>query len=207
MLRVLKNACRPFSLLIIVGFFIPAVGFAQLPISFGVKGGWPLSYALSDSSGPGLSRFYSGSREFIVGPMVELRLPLRISVEADALYHPFNVTEGSTNGSTVLADTSYSVWEFPIIAKYHFGGHVLDPFVGAGPEFRTRPGGLFSQNITKISNDGFVLSAGLDFKLKIIRISPEIRYTHWGSDNAAAATMAAVSSNQNQGAFLIGLTF
>ena len=198
---------RPLSLLIFLGLLLPAAGLAQLPISFGVKGGWPLSYALSDSSGPGLSRFYSDSREFIVGPMVELRLPLRVSVEADALYHPFSVTEGTSGSSTVISNTSYSVWEFPIIAKYHFGGHVLDPFVGAGPEFRTQPGGLFSQNITKISHDGFVLSAGLDFKLKIIRISPEIRYTHWGSDNAASAPIAAVSSNQNQGAFLIGLTF
>jgi hypothetical protein len=43
--------------------------------------------------------------------------------------------------------------------------------------------------------------------LKIIRISPEIRYTHWGSDNAASAPIAALNSNQNQAAFLIGLTF
>lgn len=202
-----KNTKRPLSLLIFFGLLLPAAGFAQLPISFGVKGGWPLTDALSDSNGPGLSRFYSNSREFIVGPMVELRLPFRLSVEADALYHPFNVTEGATNSSTVLSNNSYSVWEFPIIAKYHFGGHVLDPFVGAGPEFRTQPGGLFSQNITKISNNGFVLTAGLDIKLKIIRISPEIRYTHWGSDNAASAPIAAVSSNQNQVALLIGLTF
>jgi outer membrane protein W len=202
-----KNIKRPLPLLIFLGLLLPIAGFAQLPISLGVKGGWPLTYALSDSNGPGLTRFYSNSREFIVGPMVELRLPLRLSVEADALYHPFNVTTGSTNGSAVLSDTSYSVWEFPILVKYHFGGHFLDPFVGVGPEFRTQPGGLFSQNITNISSGGLVLAAGLDFKLKIIRISPEIRYTHWGGDSAPAAPVATVSSNQNQAAFLVGLTF
>jgi hypothetical protein len=203
-----KNIIRPFHLLISLGLLLPITGFAQLPISLGVKGGWPLTYALSDSNGPGLTRFYSNSREFIVGPMVELRLPLRFSVEADALYHPFNVTIGSTNSSTVLSDTSYSVWEFPILVKYHFGGHFLDPFVGVGPEFRTQPGGLFSQNTTNISSGGFVLAGGLDFKLKIIRISPEIRYTHWGGDSAPAGTAAAaVSSNQNQAAFLVGLAF
>jgi hypothetical protein len=202
-----KNLIRPLHLLIFIGLLLPIAGFAQLPISLGVKGGWPLTYALSDSNGPGLTRFYSNSREFIVGPMVELRLPLRFSVEADALYHPFNVTTASTNSSTVLSDTSYSVWEFPILVKYHFGGHFLDPFVGAGPEFRTQPGGLFSQNFTNISRDGFVLAGGLDFKLKIIRISPEIRYTHWGGDSASAAPAATVSSNQNQAALLVGISF
>jgi outer membrane protein W len=199
-----KYKTQPLLILIFLGLLMPLGAFAQLPISLGVKGGWPLTYALSDSNGPGLTRFYSNSREFIVGPMVELRLPFRLSVEADALYHPFDVT---TNTSNVISDTSYSVWEFPILAKYHFGGRFLDPFVGVGPEFRTRPGGLFSQNITNISNNGFVLTAGLDLKLKLIRISPEIRYTHWGSDSAATAPVTAVSSNQNQAALLIGLTF
>jgi hypothetical protein len=198
---------RPFPLLIFFGLLMPIAGFAQLPISLGVKGGWPLTYALSDSNGPGLTRFYSKSREFIVGPMVELRLPFRLSVEADALYHPFNVTTASTNSSTVLSDTSYSVWEFPILAKFHFGGPLLDPFVGAGPEFRTQPGGLINQNIAKISRDGFVLAAGLDFKLKIIRISPEIRYTHWGGDGVTPTTVATANSNQNQAALLVGITF
>lgn len=143
----------------------------------------------------------------MVGPMVELRLPFRLSVEADALYHPFNVTTAATGSSTTLSDTSYSVWEFPILAKFHFGGPVLDPYVGAGPEFRTQPGGLISQNIAQISRDGFVLAGGLDIKLKIIRLSPEIRYTHWGADSPTATSIASVSSNQDQAAFLIGLTF
>jgi hypothetical protein len=201
---MLKNNSRPLFSLILCGLLLPASGVAQLPISLGVKGGWPLTYALSDSNGPGLTRFYSKSREFMVGPMVELRLPLRFSVEADALYHPFNV---ATSSASVLSETSYSVWEFPILAKYHFGGRLLDPFVGAGPEFRTRPGGLISRNITNISRDGFVLAAGLDFKLKIIRISPEIRYTRWMSDSAATAPAAAVTSNQNQAALLVGISF
>jgi len=194
--------------LTILGLAVPTVCLAQLPIGVGVKGGWPLTYALSDSNGPGLTRFYSKSREFIVGPMVELRLPLGFSVEADALYHPFNVTTGSTNSSTVFSDTNYSVWEFPILAKYHFGGRVLDPYIGAGPEFRTRPNGLVRQNITSISRNGFVLAAGLDFKLKLIRIAPEIRYTRWTDDSSTPVPPATpVSSNQNQAALLVGVTF
>ena len=35
---------------------------------------------------------FSASKNYVVGPMVELNLPFGLAVEADALYRPLNVT-------------------------------------------------------------------------------------------------------------------
>ena len=56
------------------------------------------------------------------------------------------------------------------------------------------------------TNKGVVLGAGLEFNLHLIRVSPEIRYTRWGSANLGALT-DVLRANQNQAEVLIGITF
>jgi hypothetical protein len=50
------------------------------------------------------------------------------------------------------------------------------------------------------TTDGFVAGGGIDFHLLFLRISPEIRYTHWVDQQLAYLT------NQNQAEFLVGIT-
>src|SRR5438552_9285058 len=88
--------------------FLPSLAFSQRLISFGVKGGVPLTDALSQSR----------SKNYVIGPMVELKLPLGFAIEADALYRPLNYTLASyTFGSsgTRTYDDIGSI-EFPILA-------------------------------------------------------------------------------------------
>jgi hypothetical protein len=72
---------------------------AQFPLSVGVKGGVPLTNPLGTaqgafSFGPGApteTLMPETSKTYLVGPMVEFRLPLRFSVEADGLFHPIAI--------------------------------------------------------------------------------------------------------------------
>ncbi len=62
---------------------------------------------------------------------------------------------------------------------------------------------------TELSNDttrGFVIGGGVDVKVLLIHISPEVRYTRWGSAHFIDP-IGLISSKQNQAEFLVGITF
>jgi hypothetical protein len=94
--------------------------------------------------------------------------------------------------------------EFPILLKAHFlHTPIVKPYVEAGPIFR-----YVATNVSYVSSNGFALGAGADFKLRLVRVGPELRYSHWGSDSASALLNASLPpSNKNQVEFLIGLSF
>jgi hypothetical protein len=52
-----------------------------------------------------------------------------------------------------------------------------------------------------------VFGGGLEVKLGILRITPEFRYTRWGSENFRDPVAALLRSNKNQGDFILGVTF
>jgi outer membrane protein with beta-barrel domain len=185
--------------------FIASVGaFAQLPFSVGVKVGVPLTDAFNKTTfGPDFTE-YSDSKNYIVGPMVELKLPFHLSVEADALYRPLNLTASSPAGKT---SSDYSSWEFPILAKFHFSFPIVKPYFEAGPSFRAT-----SDKIGHLSNNGITVGVGADVKAILIRVSPEFRYTHWASDSfpdviPLALPTTYIASKQDQVEFLVGLSF
>jgi len=178
--------------------------FAAQLVSVGVKAGVPFTNAFSgDTYGttPNIFRSTSGDTSYIVGPMGEIHLILGLSVEADALYRPLhlNVQDGSGNP---LADHSYASWEFPILAKWRFPFPVLKPYLEGGPSFRA----IGDTASNYLSNDGITFGVGLELHLSRVRIGPELRFTHWGSD-ATGASANGFSSNQNQGEFLVGFSF
>ena len=92
---------------------------AQDRISVGVKGGIPLNdpfadrtfnYIIATIGNPfgqasvisGSTRTYSGSRSFVIGPSIEVQLPLGLSVEVDALYRPLYLTTQQTTTIPLL---------------------------------------------------------------------------------------------------------
>jgi hypothetical protein len=51
---------------------------------------------------------------------------------------------------------------------------------------------------------GVVVGGGVEISAALMRISPEVRYTHWASQHFAGYL---INSNANQAEFLLGITF
>ena len=180
-----------------------SVGLSQ--ISFGVKGGIPLNDAYYDYK----SLLNSGTatnpttQRFLVGPTLEVHLPLRFSFEADALYRRSGFDYSRTTTSAAVHDVVRNL-EFPLLVKWEVTPGPIRPFVDAGVSFRHV---FLSDNLgltTKPNTTGGVLGAGITLKAGPVRISPEIRYTRWGS---TALELPSFRSVRNQGDFLLGFTF
>jgi hypothetical protein len=196
---------------ILVALLALAWGVSAQPISVGIRGGVPVTDAFSTvltTSGNNFVKSFSNSKEYEIGPMIELHLPFGLAVEADALYHPLNLaTEISASPGPhpglYQYSTNFNSWEFPILAKYHILPlPLVKPYVEAGPAFRA-----LSQGASYLSGHGFAVGGGVEVKLFRLRLEPEIRYTHWGSDTPSAMISGATPSNTNQAAILLGISF
>jgi hypothetical protein len=200
------------TFLFVSALLAPISAFAQVPfpIGLGVKGGSSLTDAFSDRTvtiGPTAARTYSPERDFIVGPMLEVRLPMGVSVEADALYRPLhlNAALSSLGSSSFTSSRNVNSWEFPILLKYHMGTPILKPFIEVGPSFRHVS--EFPDDSPHLSTKGLALGAGVEAHVLFIRVSPEFRYTHWGSDSNGSSSAFNPNSHSNQVEFLVGLSF
>jgi Outer membrane protein beta-barrel domain len=194
-------------------FVFSTASFAQIlgPVSIGVKAGIPITDAFYNTTlSPGQS-LYSNSQNYILGPSIELRLPYRASVEFDALYRPLTFgtsTATVVNGRPVLSRTStdLSSWEFPVLFKYHLvseqSERYMKPYVELGPSFRTG-----ARQLSYLSGTGVTAGIGVDFKVPLVRLSPEFRYTHWSGDSAHTVATVPLSSRQDQVEFLFGISF
>ncbi|HLG97523.1 MAG TPA: hypothetical protein VKX49_14515 [Bryobacteraceae bacterium] len=178
-------------------------------LSIGIKSGVPLTDAFSDQTAHGVDtivRTFSSSKNFVIGLVVELGLPLGFAVEADALYRPLDLTIDNTvlPNVTTRSVTDIASWEFPILGKYYFF-HTpgLHPYVEAGPIFRR-----VGHEAPYLSSAGAALGGGVNIQIWKLRIMPELRYSRWGHDAAANATALITAPSQlNQVEFLIGIGF
>jgi opacity protein-like surface antigen len=194
------------------------------PLSFGIRAGVPLTDFI-DSVNSGNSVVTSTTHRYIVGPSLELRLPAGFGVEVDALYRrlnynaSFNLVDVFTNNQT-----TGNAWEFPLLVKYRVATPLIKPYIDAGLAFDTLSGlkqtvvstvapnrqtTTTTNNPSELKNStttGFVIGFGADIHALVLHISPEIRYTRWGSSHFTIPNGAAIS-NQNQAEFLVGFTF
>ena len=222
------------KLTILLIFSSTAVFAQPVSFSYGLKGGLPLTDLVDTVSGS-RTTVTSVTNRYIVGPTAELRLPFSFGVEVDALYRHF-----SYNSSETLIDvlstlrTTGSDWEFPLLLKKRFGGvGPVRPFVDAGVNFNKISGLsqsvstlVFPNRLTTSSNGnpaelkndftaGFTMGGGVEIHLLILRITPEIRYTRWGTQQfsgifppgGVSGIAGSLTSNQNQAEFLVGFTF
>jgi len=193
----------------LVSLFLLTGAFGQ-SLSVGIRGGVPFTGALSDLTTNGVdvvSRSFSNSNQYIIGPMVELHLPFGLSIEADGLYQPLNLTtETQVVPQTTVFRTSKNVssWEFPILGKFRLPLlPLVKPYVDAGPSFR-----VAGSDLSFVSSRGLTAGLGLELKISKLRIAPEVRYTRWGSDTKpTVGNVISVASNSNQGEFLVGISF
>jgi hypothetical protein len=177
---------------LLFALFLTAPLSAQL-LHFGLKGGFPLNDAI-DAGGS----FHAASANWTIGPTAEIRLPLGFAVEADALYRRI--------GYDVSDSFRGSAWMFPILAKYHFPGSLARMYVASGVNLRATTGVPI---LREVPGKGFVLGAGIRYDLKLIKISPELRWTRWGEAGFTLPNPATdfLGTKRNQAEFLIGISF
>jgi hypothetical protein len=120
------------------------------------------------------------SRQFIVGPKLELRLPWRLSVEADALHRPVHQKtddvakySGGTRTIYDFPESTNATWEIPVLVKYRFSDSNWHPFLNAGPSYRPVGTGR------NLSHVGITIGAGIEVQAWHVTLSPQVRYTHW----------------------------
>ena len=180
------------------------------PFSLGLKLGAPLTDFVNAVSSPNAPASVASTinNRYVVGPMVELRLPFGLGIEFDALFRHYSF-------SVPIENVSSNAWEFPLLAKYRFKVPVARPYIEAGVAWDKLQGVSEAFKVvnvaasTAVRNDvtrGFVMGAGLDIHALLIHISPEVRYTRWGAQHFLDPSNL-VNSNQNQAEFLVGFSF
>ena len=155
--------------------------------SFGLAGGGSLTDAFQR-----IEEFhqleYSQSKDYIAGVTVERRLGSGFSVEADALFRELHLTDAFVEPDGTLNSVSPApvvTWEFPVLGKYRFRGGRFQPFVEAGPSFRTT-GNLNAYP----SHYGVSAGVGVAVPFGNFEFAPVIRYTHWVPDYNGTKTNA-----------------
>jgi len=169
-----------------------AAAFAQ-PFGVGVKLGATLTDALTAARGFTLTN----DHHLIAGPYVELRLPLGFSVEADALYESAIFNDVLTGGAT---------WQFPVVAKYKLLKGPVRPYIEGGVSFSRITDLAEIPSLNHRNNFGLVAGAGLELKLLVLRVSPEIRYTGWTLESIQDPA-GLFHFNRNQATFQVGFGF
>ena len=200
---------------------------AQL-VSFGVKGGVPLTNAVGGNFGGS-----SEASRYTVGPTLEFRLPASFAFEADALYKRtgYNASQ-SDSGITSMGGVRANSLEFPLLVKYYLPvAPAARPFVHGGYVIRhlsrirasvhifgTSPFGTpidttFSVPASTVLHEnpthGIAAGAGLRLGAGRLHLAPEVRYTRWGGrpfDDQGPGGFF-LQSSQNQVELLVGLSF
>jgi hypothetical protein len=187
-------------------------------LSFGVRGGVPLTSAFSNAS-DGNSTAHDYNRRYTLGPTIEAHLPLRFSLEVDALYRRNGFAYTTSQSFFYPLPPTYEInvysffrstindWQVPILVKYQLASGVVRPFVDGGLVYR-HVSGAASTNVVAghMNAAGVGLGSGITFKVGRFRVEPEVRYTYWPTQPYSSGTGDFVST-KNQADLLLGVSF
>ncbi len=173
-------------------------------LSFGLKAGYPFKDVFNNRSTPA-ALISPASGRYTIGPVLELHLPLRTSVEFDVLYRPAEFRRQQLGGGT-LSKITAGEWRFPLLFKYRFSEGFVTPFLGGGVAWQHLRG-VEDPEFTTSTKTGAVVAAGLEGRLPIIRISGELRYTRWGAATLGNVISGLKQTNLDQIDALVGITF
>jgi len=142
----------------------------------------------------------------VLGPLVELSISARFSVEGNAIAS-WRVNEFTWRGPSLVGESSTGwaePWQFPVLAKYRLATGSVRPFLALGPSFRL-PNGP-DGDLRAIY--GATAGVGLEIRTKRIKISPTVRYTRWGPDRLRPGMDPAGSGDpRNRLHLLVGVSF
>jgi hypothetical protein len=175
-------------------------------LSVGVKVGVPLIDPTTGGS--------DESQPYILGGSIEFRLPASFAIEADLLYQ--RVGESSTiyeqGGVSEIQRLRGNDWQVPFLGKYYFGHRStgFQPYVATGwalrivgidETFSGTGGSPVPANESYRSGIGVgaVAAVGVRIGTQKLALTPEIRYTRWGSSTSWL--------NQNELSFLLGISY
>ncbi len=187
-------------------------------VTGGVRAGDDFQYAAA-----------SKSKRYVVGPALELTLPLRFAIEFDALYRRqgFAASNGTALYTASIREAD-NVWEFPLLAAYRIPVRGVRPFAEAGwaPRimrgYRDESGSYLTQlnpaTLTYYANrrhvdgpttHGLVTGGGIQFTAGRFEFSPEVRYTRWNQQviSGAFPDGPGYGSSRNQLDILLGIHF
>lgn len=191
-----KFPCKSAALLVLVAT-LPA--YSQI-FSFGAKAGAPLTFVYAGGFVPDGGLTTSENR-FTIGPTAEFHFPLGLSLEIDALWRGSAFTAYSSH---FTESSSVTDWQVPLLAKYEIQRRTIRPFVDGGVVYRhVSVSSSSSVPPTNPNTSGISAGGGVTLKLLHLRVSPEIRYTHWPTQPFAGF----VESTANQVDLLVGITF
>jgi hypothetical protein len=175
-----------FLQLLLLTLLVALPGRSEL-FRVGVKGGVPLTDVVKAAESP------ASAPDYVVGPVVELRLPFGFGVEGDALYRRVSGPGGDKSSS----------WEFPILGKYRMGPGPVQPFLAGGFSFNRSEVLRAIRRGSDVAS-GWVAGVGLELGAPILHFTAEGRYTRWYSD---VGSTGAPLDNRNQFQVLVGITF
>jgi len=139
-------------------------------------------------------RYFSQNKDWLAGGLVEIRFGRKWAVEADGMYRELHMTSVGVSHDGTLNSISFApivTWEFPILLKRRFQWRIVQPFVEAGPSFRT------TGNLNAFpSHYGFTAGAGVEKSFHGLNIAPVVRYTRWAADPDLFDNPARSSQNQ-----------
>jgi hypothetical protein len=161
-------------------------------IGVGIRLGTPLTHFF-DSAIQLRNPIQGENRRLIAGPTLELRLPAGLGMSFDILRRGYRFR--SQDGSFSAGGSN---WEFPMMARYRFPGIAARPFISGGPVWSR-----FSQLGDTSTASGLVFGTGVDIKIPLLHLTPEIRYQHRFLDNRPLLSLP----NSNQFDLMLGISF
>jgi hypothetical protein len=162
---------------------------------------------------------------------VEVPLAGPLSFDLAALFTRMQL-QGSARPVSVYPSFSTqrtgTAWEFSVAGKYRLLRRVLAPFVTFGPTFRRI--GFTGQNtiidipgppspgevVTTFSDVeetrwqvGLAVGAGMEFRTRFVRFSPELRYSRWASGDACndCGPLTLTVARSHMTVLLVGVSF
>ncbi|HUE03990.1 MAG TPA: hypothetical protein VMR62_30840 [Bryobacteraceae bacterium] len=142
----------------------------------------------------------SVSKRYVVGPELDIGLPLGLGFEADALYR----REGFQSSDLTTHENGNS-WQFPLLLKYRLPFPLVKPVLECGYAPRVINGPI-SDYASPVSH-GIVIGGGVQFGIGRLRLSPVVRYTHWNNVGVVVVfpNGPTIQSAQNQVDILVGV--
>jgi hypothetical protein len=227
---------------LIVFFVLSGSTFGQrrVAVGFGIRGGLAnqsvqaneLCSSATCAIGPSFSAFMSNGLNGTFGPTVDVLLDDKVEVRFEAAHRRFGFQihtdiRGELFEQRFDESARGHLWEYPLLATYHFRSGPARPFAGGGVSLGTS--GAFDRETQLTFTDfvpapsttpttmtgratglplrnrtPFYFVAGIDGRVLHISIRPEFRYSHFstGPDSNAEAILKS-----NQFEFLLGLSF
>jgi hypothetical protein len=215
----------------IVFFALPGIvhGQSRIEVGLGVRGGLLATpsfqanrLCVDTACGLSSSTFAANKLPGTFGPAVNVLFNDHIELRFEAVHRRFGYQVQTIVGSgiqQIVQTTQGKLWEYPVLATYHFSSGPVRPFAGGGFSVgvsgtrstetvttTTRPAPTTSVFRTSgplvNGTTPFYLAAGIDGRISHISIRPEFRYGRFsGGDEMAEEIL-----KPNQFEFLLGLS-